>query len=130
MTAKTAPSSQARGARNAAKLRQWLSETPGSRVPRNQFGGAARDRICKVLDIPSSTIRTNEQIKRLFDELDAKLGNQPVSPIAGRKSGTRTTEEELGALRLQYQIVLNENDLMRARLQRLQHLDDTGTEIL
>jgi len=67
------PSPQARGRVNAERLAKWVEETPILEVPLNQFGRVARERVCKMLQIAPSTVRTNENIKRHFDELDGRL---------------------------------------------------------
>jgi len=119
------PSPQARGRVNAERLAKWVEETPILEVPLNQFGRVARERVCKMLQIAPSTVRTNENIKRHFDELDGRLTEvarpSVPPPSDGKTASTILTE----ALELNLQTTTRLRAL-EAKVARLQYLEDYG----
>jgi hypothetical protein len=106
-------------------LEAFISSTPVTELPRNQFGKVARSRILKILGIPVSTGSTNLGIKKSFDALDVIVVNQkPASrePLS-RNSMTLIARDEL-------QLLYEELDALRVRVSTLAYLENTGTDIL
>lgn len=116
-------SSQAVGAENAKKLKDWIKLTPLHKVPLNSRGESAKSNVCRLLQIPPSTIGTNAVIKELFDKLDTKLSKYTTMSVASEpvKDASDSAYDETAMLR-----VLEELERLRASNARLRHLDVTG----
>lgn len=117
------PPSQTIGVENAKRLRNWIKMTPLHKVPLNSRGVSAKRNVCRLLQIPPSTIGTNAAIKALFDELDDKLLKRAITlvPPASAQKSTDSMQADIALLHL-----LDELEQLRASNARLRHLDVTG----
>ena len=118
-------SAQARGKIHVQRLKSWLRDTPKAEIPLNQFGRVAREPVCRKLKISPSTVQSNAALKAVFDGYDLNLqsspkGSEAAVHIAGKV--TPPTDPSISALK-QY---AQENHSLRAKLNRLQYLEDTG----
>ena len=116
--------SQAKGAENAKKLKEWIRTTPLGKIPLNSRGESAKRTVCVLLGISPSTIGTNPALKELFLALDAKL--------LTRKDEVKEISETSGSVELSsadLAYVLAELEQLRASNARLRHLDGTGVFI-
>lgn len=115
-----------RAEENASRLEQWLKDTPLGKVPRNQFGKAARQAICRTLGISRSTVATNPRIHEAFERLDKALE---------RRYGAKRTQEntlrlhplpDLSAYREASAWMGVQLDDTKAKLARLTYFEDTA----
>ena len=118
-------SSQAVGAAKAQHLREWVDVTPLREIPRNSAGRSSKVAICLVLGISKSTIKTNSQIRKIFEELDFSLLRVPREKAAASKVLVSELPQPAEFIQL-----LERLDITRAALARLSHLSNTGQWIL
>lgn len=110
---------------NAARLSTWMSQTKIGQVPVNQFGKAARKTICEMLNIPTSTVGTNDELFNLFKTLDDKLEEwrkQPNRKRVSKMSLTAELQDECRALR---SALAEQSTAMKL----LQYLEDNGVSL-
>lgn len=118
-------SSQQRGLDNAERLQRWISATSLDDVPRNQFGTAARRKVCALLAISPSTINSNSSLKRLFSDLDCALAALKSPGREGLHVG-RVSDQEVAMLAERLDQVTAENTRLQQRLAVLLYLEETG----
>ncbi|MEX3939854.1 hypothetical protein AB4Y44_09930 [Paraburkholderia sp. BR10937] len=119
--------SKAKGKENATRLQIWIRETPTEKVPVNQFGKAARQKICAELGIARSTVSSNATIRILFDELDMAISGIKSADNEILSSGSRAAQKNVViALLASNSKFVSERASLKARMERLSYLEDTG----
>lgn len=121
-------SRRARAILNAQALRDWLQTTSLARVPKNQFGTASKQAICRLLHIARSSCHTNPEIRALFEKLDGRLAEQQIKSQSERKAPPQPINPELLALK-ELEKLQTENEHLLSELSRLRYLEDVGWEL-
>ncbi|SAL50542.1 hypothetical protein AWB71_02795 [Caballeronia peredens] len=117
-------SSQAKGIAQVARLEAWITVTPLDRIPRNQFGGVARRRVCLLLEISPSTVTSNQRLRKLFDALDASIASTGAKVSEPPRHGVAIyTYETLSARCEQLE---REISVLTSRLQMFEHMTTYG----
>lgn len=119
-------SSQCKGEVNANKLRTWIRNTPLTKVPLNHSGLSAKKTICETLSIPRSTIDSNEEIRNLFAKLDSRLTRTSSSERSQGPISLESQDTADYAPAHQLKRLIDENDALRSKLNRLQYLELTA----
>lgn len=124
MTISTRLTSRGKGNENAFRLEKWIKTTAISKVPLNQFGQAAKLSICRILNIPYSTVGTNKKLSELFSELNTLIKSDSLHPISSQKQ--KNDGPAPSPFYMQMTDLLAENEALKNKLARLQYLEDTG----
>jgi hypothetical protein len=74
----------------ASRLRAWISEKPA--IPM-YHGRVNRSKICRILGLPVSTIRTNKALAEIFNQLSVKC-----EPLPSKASKEIQHQAEMAAL--------------------------------
>jgi hypothetical protein len=117
-------SSRAKGAAQAQRLQSWIATTPLDEVPRNQFGGVARRRICVMLAITPSTVTSNRRLSVLFDSLDASIAITGASVEEPPRHGAAIFAHKTLLARCEQ--LENEVRTLSEKLRRLEHMTNNG----
>lgn len=115
-------SSQEVGKEQCAKLEQWIAKTALNAVPLNRFGKSAKSTICRLLDITTSTIRTNIGISQAFEKLDNSLSRRAHRAMTEESPPTASTH----VVKFDLPELLDEIGSLRCEVARLRHLTHTG----
>jgi len=127
MVADRQVASQVRGAESADALEGWAKVTPIQHIPRNQFGRASRAVICRKLGIALSTVGSNNRVRDVFIDLDARLASSVLpSEITKADPSSAGGTDELSLLRQYCADLRAENATLTSRLKRLEYLENTG----
>ncbi|QIN62680.1 hypothetical protein SBC1_26960 [Caballeronia sp. SBC1] len=119
----TTMSNRDKAGRNAKRLSEWIENTPLAELPLNQFGTVSRQKVCKIVGVPASSVGSNAEIRALLDGLDLRLRLHSPAPSRSHKSfvseGTREEKCDL----------LAELAVARRKLSRLSYLEEFATWI-
>jgi hypothetical protein len=85
MTKKKPLSAQQKGKLNAKKIQDWLEANPTVPIYHGKINKTA---ICKMHDVPKSTIDTNQELEDLF------AADGPIETLAAKQQETPIEPEE------------------------------------
>ncbi len=116
---------QQKGQANLAKLEAYISSTPLSEIPRNQYGSASQKKILTELCIPSSN-RDAELIKEAFERLNKKLCAKPITRSTSSSDEVRCLKKTISTLQNRVAALKAENELLHSKLQGEAWFIETG----